>query len=49
MEITAWVAYFKLGIPRMQAASRTEQWLQAALRIYVGWLSVATIANSGPR
>ena len=46
MEITAWVAYFKLGIPRVQAASRTEQWLQAALRIYVGWLSVATIANS---
>lgn len=46
MEITAWVAYFKLGIQRGEAASRAEKWLQAALRVYVGWLSVATIANS---
>jgi len=46
MEITAWVAYFRLGIPTGAAASSTEKWLQAALRVYVGWLSVATIANT---
>jgi hypothetical protein len=46
MEITAWAAYFKLGIPAGEAASGFEKWLQAALRVYVGWLSVATIANT---
>lgn len=46
MEITAWVAYFRLGIPQGEAGSKTEKWLQAALRIYIGWLSVATIANT---
>jgi hypothetical protein len=46
MEITAWVAYFKLGIPHRQVASPAEKWLQAAFRVYVGWLSVATIANT---
>jgi len=46
MEVTAWVAYFKLGIDRRETASVTEKWLQAAVRVYVGWLSVATIANT---
>ena len=46
MEVTVWVAYFKLGIPSGEAASSTEKWLQAALRVYTGWLSVATIANT---
>lgn len=47
MEVTAWMAYFRLGIPSRQAASTTEIWLQAAFRVYIGWLSVATIANTG--
>ena len=46
VEVTAWVAYFGLGIPRGEVASSTEKWLQAALRVYTGWLSVATIANT---
>jgi hypothetical protein len=45
MEITAWVAYFKLqvGNPTLPAV---EKWLHIPLQIYIGWLSVATIANS---
>lgn len=45
MGITAWVAYFKLeiGNPGLPAA---EKRLHVPLQLYVGWLSVATIANS---
>jgi hypothetical protein len=45
MQITGWVAYFKLkvGHPELPAAERR---LHVPLQIYVGWLSVATIANS---
>jgi hypothetical protein len=46
MDITAWAAYFRLGIPQGEAASTAEKWMQAALRVYLGWLSVATVANT---
>ncbi|GHF45445.1 hypothetical protein HNQ07_002265 [Deinococcus metalli] len=45
MEVAAWVAYLRLMVPR-PAPTRTERWLRVPLRIYLGWLSVATIANS---
>ncbi len=55
MEITAWLAYFRLGINGVTAndaegqgvqTSRFERVLQFSTRVYVGWLSVATVANS---
>ena len=44
MGITGWVAYFRLqvGNPDLPAV---ERWLHIPLQIYVGWLSVATVAN----
>ena len=44
MQISAWVAYFKLkvGDPELPALERR---LHIPLQIYLGWLSVATIAN----
>ncbi|MBL8151775.1 MAG: hypothetical protein JNN15_17770, partial [Blastocatellia bacterium] len=46
MEVSAWIAYIQLEINRNNAISRTERFLQIPLQIYVGWLSVATIANT---
>jgi hypothetical protein len=38
--------FLPAGHTRGEAASAFERWQQAALRAYVGWLSVATIANT---
>ncbi|MCG8349985.1 MAG: tryptophan-rich sensory protein [Chloroflexales bacterium] len=46
MEMTAWIAYFKLGIDQRDALPQGERLLAIPLQIYLGWLSVATIANS---
>lgn len=45
MTVTGWAAFFRLrvGDPGLPAV---ERWLHVALRIYLGWLSVAVIANS---
>ena len=45
MMVTGWAAYYRLpvGNPGLPAV---ERWLHVALRIYLGWLSVAVIANS---
>lgn len=45
MEVTGWFAYLRLGIGRVQEAEG-ERWLHFPLQVYVGWLSVATIANT---
>jgi translocator protein len=54
MGITAFVAYFRLGINNVRTAesspdndvSSTERLLHIPFRIYVGWLCIATVANS---
>jgi hypothetical protein len=46
MQVTAWVAYWHWGVLRNVDTPRGERWLQIPLRVYVGWLSVATVANS---
>lgn len=45
MGITGWIAYFRLhvGNPDLPAVERR---LHIPLQIYVGWLSVATVANT---
>jgi hypothetical protein len=45
MEITAWIAYFRLqvGNPALPALERR---LHLPMQLYVGWLSVATVANT---
>lgn len=45
MEVAAWLAYLRLR-PATPAPGRAERWLRVPLRIYLGWLSVATIANA---
>ncbi len=46
MEIAAWLMYFKLGIHRGKPADRKLRGLFFTVQVYVGWLSVATIANT---
>lgn len=46
MEVTAWIAYLRLGIPDKATLPAWERWLQVPFQIYVGWLSVATVANT---
>ena len=45
MQISAWLAYFELQIGRADLP-QLEKRLHIPHQIYVGWLSVATIANS---
>lgn len=45
MEVAGWAAYLHLAAAQ-PAPTRTERWLRVPLRIYLGWLSVATIANA---
>ncbi len=45
MEVTAWIAYLRLKVGSPELPTR-ERWLHVPLQVYVGWLSVATIANS---
>ena len=46
MEVSAWLAYFRLGVHWNATLPRAERLLYVPLQIYVGWLSVATVANS---
>ena len=46
MEIVAWMLYFKLRIPQRAERSSMEKMLMFPIQVYVGWLSVATIANT---
>lgn len=48
MELSAWMAYVHLGLHQSQKPwwTRTERLLHIPLRVYVGWLSVATVANT---
>jgi hypothetical protein len=46
MEVSAWIAYFKLDVANNAGFPRTERFLHIPLQIYVGWLSVATVANT---
>lgn len=43
--VTALIIYRRLGVGN-PTVPRTERWLQIPVRIYVGWLSVATIAST---
>jgi tryptophan-rich sensory protein len=43
--VTALIVYRRLDVGN-PAVPRTERWLQIPVRIYVGWLSVATIAST---
>lgn len=45
MGITGWVAYFRLQVGNPDLPT-VERRLHIPLQIYVGWLSVATVANS---
>ncbi len=45
MEISAWIAYFRLDIGNPDLPT-SEKLLHVPLRVYLGWLAVATIANS---
>jgi hypothetical protein len=46
MEVSAWIAYIKLGVANHAGFPRSERFLHIPLQIYVGWLSVATVANT---
>lgn len=46
MEVTAWLAYLRLGIQANATLPQPERWLHLPFQIYVGWLSVATVANT---
>lgn len=46
MEVTAWIAYLRLGIQDNAPLPRSERWLHVPFQIYVGWLAVATVANT---
>jgi hypothetical protein len=46
MEVSAWIAYLKLDVANNPDFPRTERFLHIPLQIYVGWLSVATVANT---
>ncbi len=45
MMVTAWAAFFRLAVGNAGLPA-VERWLHVALRIYLGWLAVAVIANS---
>jgi hypothetical protein len=45
MEVSAWIAYFALEVGNHQLPS-LERRLHVPFQIYIGWLSVATVANS---
>ena len=45
MEVSAWLAYFALGVGQPNLPT-LERRLHVPLQIYIGWLSVATVANS---
>ena len=45
MEVSAWLAYFALQVGKPNLTT-LEGRLHVPLQIYIGWLSVATIANS---
>lgn len=38
--------YYRMGIPRVAAATRLEAWLRGAVSIYVAWLTLASVIGT---